>query len=174
MTIQLLKPFNGLSPGIYSNLGAVEEARLIALPGGMARDYTPGMDGSNPVFSNAQQSGLQALVLGGGIGVLNITAPDGYDVGDTLTATPVSGWTISGYQWTRDGVDIAGATSSTYVLTLADVQMPHLPPKIIGCRAVSAVYSALSTLPTSTAFPAGYLSLDNGALSLDGALLSLV
>ena len=45
MTIQLLHAFNGYSPGIYSNMGAPEEARLISL--GLARAYVKGMDGKS-------------------------------------------------------------------------------------------------------------------------------
>lgn len=127
-----------------------------------------------PNLNKAQNEVLPSLVSDAGIGPLKITAPDGYDVGDVLTATPQPGWTVGGYQWTRDGADISGATSSTYTLTLADVQMPHLPAKVIGVRAVSPVYSYLSTLPTSASFPDGYLSLDGGVLSLDGGVLSLV
>lgn len=41
-------------------------------------------------------------------------------VGTRLTATASSPWTATAYQWKRGGVDIAGATASTYVLTAAD------------------------------------------------------
>lgn len=119
------------------------------------------------------QPEVQALVSEAGIGPLKITAPTGYVLGATLTATTNAGWVVGGYQWTRDGADIAGATSSTYTLTLADVQMPHLPPSVIGCRAVSPVYTYLALVPVGT-FPDGYLSLNNGALSLNDGLLSLV
>lgn len=63
MTIQQLHTYAGRSPGVYT-LGSTEEARLIGL--GLARDYTPGMDGKNSVFSNAEQAALQALVSGAG------------------------------------------------------------------------------------------------------------
>jgi hypothetical protein len=45
------------------------------------------------------------------------------DVGATMTTTDgtwAAGVTVTGRQWTRDGVPIAGATGSTYVLTSAD------------------------------------------------------
>jgi len=116
---------------------------------------------------------ISGVVSEAGIGPLEITAPTGYVLGATLTATTNAGWVVGGYQWTRDGADIAGATSSTYTLTLADVQMPHLPPSVIGCRAVSPVYTYLALVPVGT-FPDGYLSLNNGALSLNDGLLSLV
>lgn len=41
-------------------------------------------------------------------------------VGNTLTAVLGIGWTATGYQWTRDGANISGATSSTYTLTSPD------------------------------------------------------
>lgn len=110
---------------------------------------------------------IQSLVSGAGIGPLKITSPDGYDVGDTLTAEPTAGWTVGGYQWTRDGVDISGETSSTYELTIAD------EGALIGCRAGSPVYTALLEIPAG-AYPDGYLSLDGGVLSLDDGILSLV
>lgn len=40
--------------------------------------------------------------------------------GSTLTAVLTSGYTASGYQWIRDGVDIGGATSSTYAVQNID------------------------------------------------------
>ena len=103
--------------------------------------------------------------LGGS--VLTIAAPDGTSVGDVLTATPSAGWTVASYQWTRDGVDISGQTSSTYTLTLAD------EGALIGCRAGSPVYTALIEIPAG-AYPVGYLSLDGGVLAIDGGVLSLV
>jgi lysophospholipase L1-like esterase len=59
MTIQLLQYYNGQAPGVYTLAGA-EETRLIGL--GLARAYTSGMDGQNPVFSNAEQLGLRGVV----------------------------------------------------------------------------------------------------------------
>jgi hypothetical protein len=38
-----------------------------------------------------------------------------------LTATLAPGWSANSYQWTRNGVDIAGATNNTYVLVAADI-----------------------------------------------------
>jgi hypothetical protein len=66
---------------------------------------------------------------GGGSPPVNTVAPvvtgTGY-VGFTLTTTDGT-WTGSptfAYQWQRSGVDIGGATSSTYVVTLADEGVP--------------------------------------------------
>lgn len=66
MTIQMRAAWGGFEAGaVTSSFGATEESRLIAA--GLARDYTPGMDGRNPVLSNAEQIANQALVSGAGI-----------------------------------------------------------------------------------------------------------
>ncbi|MHC2186970.1 beta-xylosidase [Rathayibacter agropyri] len=41
-------------------------------------------------------------------------------VGSTLTASASSPWTATGFQWTRGGTAISGATGSAYTLTVAD------------------------------------------------------
>lgn len=41
-------------------------------------------------------------------------------VGNALTVALATGWTASGYQWTRDGANISGATLSAYTLVSAD------------------------------------------------------
>ena len=44
-------------------------------------------------------------------------------VGSTLTLQTIGSWignTSGSYKWRRDGVDIAGATGSTYLLVAAD------------------------------------------------------
>ena len=73
MTIQMLATWNGLEEEAVVTLASgAEEARLISL--GLARNYIPGMDGSNPVLSNAQQAATQALVSGAGTFSLRPTA----------------------------------------------------------------------------------------------------
>ena len=118
-------------------------------------------------ITGSTANAVQALVSGAGIGPLTITAPTGTERGDILTATPTAGWTVATYQWTRDGVDISGETSSTYTLTLAD------EGALIGCRAGSPVYTYLLEIPPGT-YPTGYLSLNGGVLSLGSGVLSLV
>lgn len=132
-------------------------------------DWTAGLPASFPAraLSDTKVAAVDSLVSGGGIGVMTIAAPDGTDVGDVLTATPNTGWTVGGYQWTRDGADIGGQTSSTYTVVFADTG------KLVGCKATSATYSALLQIPAG-AFPAGYLALDGAAIAIDGAVLSLV
>lgn len=65
MTIQLLHPYNGNRPGIYSSMGSTEEARLVGL--GLARYWTDGIDGKNTQFSEAEKAAGQALVSRDGI-----------------------------------------------------------------------------------------------------------
>lgn len=89
MTIQLLHTFNGYAPGIYSSMGPTEEARLVSL--GLARYYTAGMDGDNPVFSNSEQRSIRGVVSEGG------NLPAARLVGSKLEqpaaiARPVSTW----------------------------------------------------------------------------------
>jgi len=117
-------------------------------------------------FNPTKHAAIDSLVSGAW-NPLQISAPGGTARGAVLTATPGSGWTVGGYQWTRDGADIVGQTSSTYTLTLAD------EGALIGCRAGSPVFSALLEIPAGT-YPSGYLSLNGDVLSLDGGVLSLV
>lgn len=150
------------------------EDRVIGYKDKRGREYLiPSVASSSGAAENKDDpieiGGLVVAYGDGTLGgsVMTIAAPGGTDVGAVLTATPSAGWTVGGYQWTRDGVDISGATSSTYTLVYADTG--HL----IGCRAVSPVYSALLSIPAG-AFPAGYLSLDSAPIAIDGAVLSLV
>jgi hypothetical protein len=59
------------------------------------------------------------------LGALNLTAPviaGTAEVGNTLTVTPgtwIKSFTLK-YQWQRGGVDISGATTTTYTVTLDD------------------------------------------------------
>jgi len=91
--------------------------------------------------------------LGGGAAVLTISAPGGLSVAAVLTATPNTGWTVAGYQWTRNGVDIVGQTSSTYTLVFAD------ETALVGCRAITPTFSALLAIPAGN-YPAGQMYLD--------------
>lgn len=57
-----------------------------------------------------------------------------FEVGETLTATLSAGWSAGGYQWTRDGSNISGATGATYVLQSADAG------KSVTCKVSGLVY----------------------------------
>lgn len=53
------------------------------------------------------------------IGPVSITGIFQYN--QTVTANLAAGWSATGYQWTRDGNNISGATSNTYTLVGADI-----------------------------------------------------
>lgn len=79
------------------------------------------------------------------------TVNGGNNVGDILSVTPFSGYTITGYQWKRDGNNITGATNSTYQRQDIDVG------KVITCEITTAefTFTAPGTgLPIATARPA--------------------
>ena len=107
MTIQLLQYYNGQAPGIYSLAGA-EETRLIGL--GLARAYTPGMDGQNPVFSNPEQLAIRGVVsaagnppdlLTGPLQHVNITGA--ISTTATLSATATGTYTKARVVWNNNG-----------------------------------------------------------------------
>jgi hypothetical protein len=86
-----------------------------------------------------------ALGKGIVIGRSNLAVISGNPVvGQTLTASAASSrFTVTGYQWTRDGVDISGATASTRVLTSSD------SGHTIACK-LTGVYAARGkSLPIS-------------------------
>lgn len=56
------------------------------------------------------------------------------EVGQTLTAELAEGWTATGYQWTRNGSNISGATSQTLTLGAADLG------KAVTCKVSGLVY----------------------------------
>lgn len=128
-------------------------------------------DGAD-ALSTLQGSAAQGVVseyLNGTLGgsILTISAPSGTDAGDVLTATLSAGWTVTGYQWTRDGADIAGATTSTYTILAGDAG------KTIGCRAAGALYTATKDIPLPST-PSNALTLDALPITLDALSITLV
>lgn len=90
----------------------------------------------------------------------SITSASGfYAEGDTLTGVPGThnGFT-TGYKWTRDGVDIGGAISTSYTLVSADVgcviRFVHMAINALG-------ESAGTSSPTATIGTPTYGSLGN-------------
>ena len=55
--------------------------------------------------------------------------------GNVLTASMRSGYSATGFQWTRNGVDISGQTASTYTQLTSD------RGAVIGCRAIGLSFS---------------------------------
>lgn len=62
---------------------------------------------------------LKTMIPFGGEGPFQIYGVP--DVGNVLNVELDSGWTATGFQWTRNGADIAGATGSTYTFQDIDV-----------------------------------------------------
>lgn len=89
-----------------------------------------GPDGKEKLISPATSTTLGPVDVSGTPGV-----------GNLLAAVLATGWTATGYQWTRDGVDISGATGSTYRQVTADRN------KTIKARATGLAYAGGSVVP---------------------------
>lgn len=90
MTIQMLRSWGGLEQDSVQTLASPsEESRLIAA--GLARNYTAGMDGSNPILTAAQTAAVQSLVAGA-VNSISYNAN-----GTVASATDNSGITSIGY-----------------------------------------------------------------------------
>lgn len=102
---------------------------------------------SDPVFSAAFSVGLADFVSSPQPTITGTTA-----IGDELTAN-TDGWDpipdSFTYQWTRDGVDIDGATNATYLLTVDDMGTD------IGVDVSASLtgYSSTSATSANTAIP---------------------
>lgn len=167
MTIQMLATWNGLEEDAVVTLASpAEEARLIALK--IARDYLPGMDGSNPVLSNAQQAAAQALVSAAGTSRVSITskgAQPGRVVEDAIT--------------TNASAQISSATAS---FSASDVGMrftlcdPLNTTNKLNGTILSVQSATLATLSATAGFAAtgcGMALGPDNADALDAALSSL-
>lgn len=86
-----------------------------------------------PAVSIAITSGSNPLCNGSGI---------------TYTATPTNGGTTPAYQWTKNNVNISGATGATYTAT-AGSNFSH--NDVIRCRLTSSLVCVTNTNATSTA-----------------------
>jgi hypothetical protein len=122
MTIQMLATWNGLEEEAVVTLASgAEETRLIGL--GLARDYTVGMDGRNPVLSNAQQAATQALVSGDGVPGIVSRAVYLHDnpAAPASRGTLITDWS-SGYTGTANTLDtspIVGGTALAQISTVS-------------------------------------------------------
>ena len=83
------------------------------------RDSLTTLTGADRLSATAIKD-LPTLSPGDVVTVAHDGAGEDPTVGDTLTATFAAGWSGT-VQWTRDGVNISGATSLTYVLVEDDV-----------------------------------------------------
>lgn len=107
-------------------------------------------DGTDSLLLNTQQESAGAIAIGAVTSIGEILKEDGkrtgiayitgnLTFGSVLTARLLPGWSVTGYQWTRDGVDIAGATNSTYTLVAADIG------KTIAVRVANPSYASVAT-----------------------------
>ena len=77
---------------------------------------------------------IEAQILNLGQWPVRVTGT--FSVGSVLTASLSAGYAATGYQWTRNGSDISGQTSSTYTIQSGD------RGTTIGCRATGLSYAA--------------------------------
>ncbi len=87
------------------------------------QDLQADVDAATAAITTAQASLIEMSVMAG---TATITGTAKF--GQTLTAdisaltyTPATGADVPAYQWARDGVNIGGATSDTYILVLEDI-----------------------------------------------------
>lgn len=100
----------------------IAQGTVMDLPEALARslnqrgyvDLFPGAIGAIALTPGGSSGGG----VGGGV-VVTITGTPG--VNNTLLAVLASGYAVTSYQWTRNGVDIVGGTGSAYLQVLADV-----------------------------------------------------
>lgn len=102
-------------------------------------------------------------------GVVVSITPSGTTVGSVLTAAIArapEGTVVLGWQWQRDGVDISGATASTYTLTSADV----VPGTRITVKATTRqINNSFIDIPSAgETLPAGTFYIDGQAFYVDG------
>jgi hypothetical protein len=87
-------------------------------------------------------------------------------VGSVLTAALQSGWSATGYQWTRGGVNIGGATASTYTVQVADEGLS------ISCRvtglshAATGISIATGSAPVAPTFVSSQISANGTTLTI--------
>ena len=96
--------------------------------------------------SSAAQSATLAAAIAAttvnGLPVNPVTLTGTPGVGNALHVVLSTGWSVTGYQWLRDGTPIAGETSSTYIQQTADIG------KEITCAVTGLSYRSLGiTVP---------------------------
>lgn len=103
---------------ITSN-GTATQLRIVCASGSVA--YANADNADSATLSTAAAAAAQTVFdATGNVGVgVAVTGADNL-VGTVLTAALTTGFGATGYQWTRNGVDLGGATASTYTLVNAD------------------------------------------------------
>ena len=141
------------SPDGITATGASSPILITGLTDGT--EYTFTVTATNIVGTSAPTAPTNSIIPGIPV---NTVLPTVSISGHTASSTTGT-WTSSPaptfvYQWTRGGVDIAGATSSSYTLVLADGNAT------IGCK-VTATNTGGSTQVTASgtvSFPAGQIA----------------
>jgi alpha-tubulin suppressor-like RCC1 family protein len=144
-------------------------------------EITGGKPGFNPVMKASLETDM---ITGGTLQQTKVPTIDGsLIVGSTVTAVPGtwdSGVTFA-YQWRREGVDIPGATASTYVLREADAGLT-VSVLVTGSKAGAdlpvsheSAASAMVTGGTLTLTPQPSIegSGDNGAVLVGYTLMAV-
>jgi hypothetical protein len=97
----------------HNGTGTIAAPAALTIPSGHKGTIEAGTTGQMKYTDGAWRS-LMLDPVAGSFSPVTVTGVG--EVGETLTATPSSGW-LGSYQWQRDEVDIGGATASTRVLT---------------------------------------------------------
>ena len=131
--------------------------------------------------STSATSSPTASVTGGALSTIVPTISGVTTFGQTLTAVPGTwgpGVVVLGYQWLRDGANIPGATTSTYVLGASDIGT-KLSVQVTGTEtgyttqavtsAQTAVVAALDFTAVPTVSISGPSALNNYSANLAGA-----
>lgn len=110
----------------YLNVTFLEDVvfgGLITVPAGttlaLVKDVARGLS-NRSVRINGQGDPSTTPTLGALGASSPVTVAGTPGVGNVLTAVVSTGWSVTGYQWKRDGSAISGATSSTYLQASAD------------------------------------------------------
>lgn len=130
------------------------DVELVIVNGSETNEYVVGV---SPVLTSVE----------GGGSVVSIAGTRA--VGSTLTAALATGWTVTGYQWTRDGANISGATSSTYTLVTADGNTA------IAVKVSGLVYGASGGTVTVPPLTAGIIVTNRAKVpSITGSISDLL
>ncbi|HEX5089726.1 MAG TPA: Ig-like domain repeat protein [Nocardioides sp.] len=152
------------SVGSVSSTAANAWAPTVNYPDGTytwvvtAFDASGNTMGTSPAWTFQVDTALNADAQ-----AVQIQAPDGTEVGKTLTSTPPT-WNHPGvqdhYQWQRNGSNISGATSPTYTTTAADAgksitlkDTGTLPGYADGVSTSNAITVTLGAAPAATVLP---------------------
>lgn len=111
----------------------------------LQRDIARGLDKS--VHINGPGNAANSLVAGTAT-PLRISGD--FSIGGVLSAVLAAGWAAAGYQWTRNGIPITGATAAAYLVTTADGGTS------LNCIALGLSYVAIGGPVSGSGLPLAY------------------